>query len=171
MAGGIAGAQHGGQRCMYHAEVVEASRGNHAVVGTYGLCRSGVVEREIVVDYFILVDVEFVRYGSAHESFGILFGEGDNGNHVALFRQRVAFVDTAVEMDCKMRNGEKRLAETYQPVCRAQRIGAADDNASCNRQRTVEPCVKNRASVHFHVQTEGTSGRWHLAAGFQPQPR
>ena len=99
---------------MYHAEVVEASRGNHAVVGTYGLCRSGVVEREIVVDYFILVDVEFVRYGSAHESFGILFGEGDNGNHVALFRQRVAFVDTAVEMDCKMRNGEKRLAETYQ---------------------------------------------------------
>ena len=27
------------------------------------------LEREIVVDYFILVDVEFVRYGSAHESF------------------------------------------------------------------------------------------------------
>jgi hypothetical protein len=112
---------------MSHHQVVDASGGDKFVV--IAQCGGGgdVVERQVEVEDGVGVDVEGLGDDAEYEvvALGGVVDAGDDRQHIFLFREAVAFVDAAVEVDCKMGNGEQRSFDADVAVDGAQGVVAA----------------------------------------------
>lgn len=124
-----------------HTEVVNAAGAYHLVFEADSAGAFGVVEREVVVEDLIGIDVELFRYQGTDNAFRGRAVEGYHRQHVLLPRQRIAFVDSAVEVDGKMGDRKERTVYAHQFHPRAQKIVAAERYAACDRQRAVEPSI------------------------------
>lgn len=161
--------QEGCDGRMHHAEVVDAAGAYHFVFKADGAGALGIVEREVVVEDGVGVDVELFGYERTYQALGLRAGERYYGQHVFLPGEWIALVDGAVEVYGQMRNGEQRTVDAHQLHAWAQRIIAAQGHASGYRQRTVEPCVEYRSAVDLGIELHGAALAGHLGIGLDAE--
>ncbi len=151
-----------------HTQVIQATRSQKLIVKPHGAGGSGVEKREVEIKNVVHTASERVSH-SAEQQIVLLGGISDNGyhrQHVFLLRERIALVDSAVEMDGKVRYDQQRAVEFHYLCTGMQRILAAEHG---HRERTVEPCVENRATVDLHVQPDNPTIADHLGLRLDAQ--
>ena len=85
--------------------------------------------------------------------------------HVLLYGQRVAIIYGAVEVYGQVRDGAYRLAQIYHIFAGMFPVVASYGHSARYRQRTVEPCVHDAATIFLHVQLHYAAVTVNLCVG------
>lgn len=167
--------QHGLQTGKAHRQVIEPSGGNELIVDAKraGGLRVGKVKVE-VEDVFCLhrlLLAQFLHNGIDEQvaTFQLIGEQSQYGQHVLLAAQLHAIVHLTVEMDGEIADLQQRTAYVQQAGNGLKRAVAAQYDASCKRQRTVEPRGENRAAIHLGVQTHHAALATHLGIGLHTE--
>ena len=89
---------------MCHRQIVDTARCYELAVESHNRRPCGVEQRQIVVENILCADSEFFCHEARYKPLCVILvcNMAKHGKHILLFRQRIAFVDRAVEMDGKM---------------------------------------------------------------------
>ena len=158
-----------------HRQVVEAARGDKLVVDAEGAGGLRVGQVEVEVEDVLVADgallAEFLD-NDVHQQVALLqfvVDQSQEGKHILLLAQFHAVVDLAVEVDGEVADLEQRTTDVHQHCLGRHGILATHDDAASERQRTVEPCGEDRATIDLGVQAHQSALTRHLGMGLHAE--
>ncbi len=95
-------------------------------------CRRYIIQAQVTVKYIFRTHPQLISDKPGKKPRGIQFGidTAYHREHILLLRQRIALVDTTVEMYGQVRDGEQRTVKTHQPYFWIEHIFPTEGHTS-----------------------------------------
>ena len=138
---------------------------------TKGARGRGICQIEIEVEDVLTLDGKLLADDVQQQLSALQFvaDNAQNGQHVFLFAQFHTVIHLAVEVDGQVADLQQRSAHMHEQRTRVKRISTANDDATCQRQRTVEPSRHDWTTIYLRVQLHNPPLAGHLGVGFDTE--